>query len=381
MVSTPPERHPDTLTDWLILHHARGIGAVTCQRLLAELGSPSAIRRAPAGQLQSLGLGPQGIETLHAPDQAQLERALAWQEAPDNHIISLADSTYPALLREIAAPPSVLYVHGNPALLDTLQLALVGSRNPTPVGRQTAEDFARYLSLAGLVITSGLAAGIDAAGHSGALAAGKPTIAVMGTGLDRVYPARHRDLAHRIAAQGALVSEFPLGTEPRPGNFPQRNRIISGLSLGTLVVEAAIRSGSLISARCATEQGREVFAIPGSIHNPLARGCHALIRQGAKLVETAQDIIDELGPLAGAWASTAPAAGEPDCDPDDSSGSLTLDADYNQLIEFIGYDQTSIDTLVTRSGLTPAEVSSMLLQLELGGHVASSPGGLYNRLK
>jgi DNA processing protein len=377
MVSTAQTR--DTLTDWLVLHHAPGIGAVTCRRLLAELGSPAAIRRASAGQLQSLGLGPQGIEALHAPDQAQLERALAWQEAPDNHIISLADSAYPALLRQIADPPAVLYAHGNPALLDSLQLALVGSRNPTPVGRQTAEDFARHLSLAGLVITSGLAAGIDAAGHGGALAAGKPTIAVMGTGLDRVYPARHRDLAHRIAAQGVLVSEFPLGTEPRPGNFPQRNRILSGLSLGTLVVEAAIRSGSLISARCATEQGREVFAIPGSIHNPLARGCHALIRQGAKLVETAQDILDELGPLAGAWASTDPAAAA-------ESGSApaesrSLDADYAQLLEYIGYDQISIDTLVTRSGLTPAEVSSMLLQLELGGHVASSPGGIYNRLK
>jgi DNA processing protein len=378
MASTAQTQYSDTLTDWLALHHAPGIGAMTCQRLLAELGSPAAIRRAPAGQLQSLGIGSQGIEALHAPDQAQLERALAWQEAPDNHIISLADSAYPALLRQIADPPAVLYAHGNPALLDSLQLALVGSRNPTPVGRQTAEDFARHLSLAGLVITSGLAAGIDAAAHSGALAAGKPTIAVMGTGLDRVYPARHRDLAHRIAAQGVLVSEFPLGTEPRPGNFPQRNRIISGLSLGTLVVEAAIRSGSLISARCATEQGREVFAIPGSIHNPLARGCHTLIRQGAKLVETAQDILDELGPLAGAWASAAPAAGE--------SGSIaaesrSLDADYVQLLDYIGYDQTSIDTLVTRSGLTPAEVSSMLLQLELGGHVASSPGGLYNRLK
>ena len=199
----------------------------------------------------------------------------------------------------------------------------------------------------------------------------------MGTGLDRVYPARHRDLAHRIAGQGVLVSEFPLGTEPRPGNFPQRNRIISGLSLGTLVVEAAIRSGSLISARCATEQGREVFAIPGSIHNPLARGCHALIRQGAKLVETARDILDELGPMAGAWAAET-VVGEPDTGTDET---LTLDDEYTQLLDYIGYDQTSIDALVTRSGLTPAEVSSMLLQLELGGHVASSPGGLYNRLK
>ena len=377
MVSSPETHHTDTLSDWLVLHHAPGIGAVTCQRLLAELGSPAAIRNATAGQLQSLGLGPQSIEALHSPDQAQLERELAWQESADNHIISLADSAYPSLLRQTNGPPPVLYAHGNHRLLDSLQLAIVGSRNPTPAGRQTAEDFARHLSQAGLVITSGLATGIDAAGHGGALAAGKPTIAVMGTGLDRVYPARHRDLAHRIAGQGVLVSEFPLGTEPRPGNFPQRNRIISGLSLGTLVVEAAIRSGSLISARCATEQGREVFAIPGSIHNPLARGCHALIRQGAKLVETARDILDELGPMAGAWVDET-VTGEPDTDTDET---LTLDDEYTQLLDYIGYDQTSIDALVTRSGLTPAEVSSMLLQLELGGHVASSPGGLYNRLK
>jgi DNA processing protein len=377
MVSVPRAPHTGTLSDWLILHHAPGIGAATARRLLSALGEPAAIRSAPGGQLQSLGLRPDGIEALRNPDAAQLEQALAWQEAPDNHIIRLADSKYPALLRQIPDPPLLLYVHGDPDLLDSLQLAVVGSRNPTPSGRQTAEDFARHLSRAGLVITSGLAAGIDAAAHSGALAAGKPTIAVMGTGLDRVYPARHRDLAHRIAEQGALVSEFPLGTEPRPGNFPQRNRIISGLGLGTLVVEAAIRSGSLISARCATEQGREVFAIPGSIHNPLARGCHALIRQGAKLVETAQDILAELGPLAGAWAGATDSQ-LPDSAPEPAG---ELDAEYMQLLEYTGFDPTSVDTLVQRSGLTPAEVSSMLLQLELGGHIASSPGGLYNRLK
>ena len=372
------ETHPTgTLSDWLVLHHAPGIGAVTCERLLAELGSPAAIRSSTADRLHSLGLEYRSIEALHAPDLAQLERELAWHESAENHIITLADSSYPSLLRQINDPPAVLYTHGDHELLNSLQLALVGSRNPTPVGRQTAEDFARHLSQAGLVITSGLAAGIDAAGHDGALALGKPTIAVMGTGLDRVYPAHHRDLAHRIAARGVLVSEFPLGTEPRPGNFPQRNRIISGLSLGTLVVEAAVRSGSLISARCATEQGREVFAIPGSIHNPLARGCHALIRQGAKLVETAQDILDELGPMAGAWASET-AADETSLQPDEPR---ELDSEYTQLLEYIGYELTSIDELVTRSGLTPAEVSSMLLQLELGGHVASSTGGLYNRLK
>jgi DNA processing protein len=379
MATDTPPTGETTLTDWLALHHAPGIGAATCRRLLEALGNPAAVRRAPAGQLQSLGLAQQAIEALRSPAPSPLERELAWQEAANNHIIGLDDRAYPALLRQIPDPPVVIYAHGDISLLDSLQLAIVGSRNPTPAGQQTAEDFARHLSLAGLVITSGLATGIDAAGHEGALSADRPTIAVMGTGLDRVYPARHRDLAHRIAARGVLVSEFPLGTEPRPGNFPRRNRIISGLSLGTLVVEAAIRSGSLISARCATEQGREVFAIPGSIHNPLARGCHALIRQGAKLVETAQDILDELGPLAGAWATADPL--ETAGDDATAAGAWSPDAEYSQLLDYIGYDPTSIDSLVSRSGLTPAEVSSMLLQLELGGYVAPSPGGLYNRLK
>jgi DNA processing protein len=216
-----------------------------------------------------------------------------------------------------------------------------------------------------------MALGIDAASHIGALEAGKPTIAVMGTGLDRVYPARHRDLAHRIAETGALISEFPLGTLPRPENFPCRNRIISGLSLGILVVEAARRSGSLISARCAAEQGREVFAIPGSIHNPLSRGCHALIREGAKLVETVQDITDELGPLA-AFA-TSPGEG--------AEQFPELPRDYVQLLDYMGYSPVSVDMLVESSGLTPAIVSSMLLQLELKGFVAIGPGGLYHRLK
>jgi DNA processing protein len=255
-----------------------------------------------------------------------------------------------------------------------MQLAMVGSRNPTPGGVRTATDFAAHLARAGLVITSGLALGIDAASHAGALEAGQPTIAVMGTGLDRVYPGSHRELAHRIAEQGALVSEFPVGSQPRPENFPRRNRIISGLSLGTLVVEAASRSGSLISARCAADQGREVFAIPGSIHNPLARGCHALIRQGAKLVETAGDVVNELGALAlaGTLQEVAnPAAAE----------APALDPEYATLLDAIGFDPVPVDVLVATCGLTPAEVSSMLLQLELRGFVASSPGGLYNRLK
>jgi DNA processing protein len=254
---------------------------------------------------------------------------------------------------------------------------MVGSRNPTASGQQTATEFARHLSASGLIITSGLALGIDAASHQGALDAAGATIAVMGTGLDRVYPARHRDLARQIAGEGALISEFPVGTPPLAENFPRRNRIISGLSLGTLVVEAALRSGSLISARNAGEQGREVFAIPGSIHNPLARGCHHLIRQGAKLVETAQDVIDELGALAVACLEQHN-PGPPDEHPDQAR---ELDGDYLQLLDNIEFESTSIDQLVTSSGLTPAEVSSMLLQLEMSGYIASSPGGIYNRLK
>jgi DNA processing protein len=223
-----------------------------------------------------------------------------------------------------------------------------------------------------------MALGIDAAGHQGALDAGSPTIAVMGTGLDRVYPARHRDLARHIAVTGALVSEFPPGTPPRAENFPRRNRIISGLSLGTLVVEAAIRSGSLISARYALEQGREVFAIPGSIHNPLARGCHHLIRQGAKLVETAQDIMDELGALASAIPGLDTVPARPPAEPETTQ---QLAEDYAQLLESIGFENTSVDKLVKTTHLTPAEVSSMLLQLEMNGYIAANPGGFYNRLK
>jgi DNA processing protein len=371
---SPTSNSDDTLTDWLILHHAPGIGAVTIQRLLERYSGPAAVLHAAANR--ELGLDPATLGFLRKPERERIERDLSWAEQPCNHIITCHDPAFPALLLQIADPPHLLYVHGNVGALGQLQLAMVGSRNPSASGQRTATEFARYLALSGLTITSGLALGIDAASHRGALDTGNATIAVMGTGLDRVYPARHRDLAHTIAERGALVSEFPTGTVPRPENFPRRNRIISGLSLGTLVVEAAIRSGSLITARCAGEQGREVFAIPGSIHNPLARGCHALIRQGAKLVETAQDVIDELGALAGACPPP-----EPQVSGKVRAPAVELGADYLQLLDSIGYDPTSVDTLVEMSGLTPAEVSSMLLQLEMSGFVASSAGGMYNRLK
>ena len=371
-----PAGGPEDAENWLFLLHAPGIGSRTYGRLLTALGTPAAVLACPRRDLEALGLKAPALDYLAARDRDSLRPDLDWLEQPDNHLLTLDHPDYPGLLREIPDPPPLLFVHGDPAALSAPQIAIVGTRNPSPPGRETAQSFARFLAGAGLAVTSGMALGIDAAAHEGALGAGT-TLGVMGTGLDRVYPAHHRELAHRIAANGALVSEFPPGPPPTAQNFPRRNRIISGLSLGTLVVEAAIRSGSLISARCATEQGREVFAIPGSIHNPLALRCHALIRQGAKLVETAQDILDELGPMAGAWASET-AAYETSLQPDEPR---ELDPEYAQLLEYIGYELTSIDELVTRSGLTPAEVSSMLLQLELGGHVASSPGGLYNRLK
>ncbi len=370
-----PRPTPDTLSDWLALYHAPRVGPVTFLQLLDALQDPGAVLGASRGQLGQLGLAQQTIDALRQPDQAAIERDLEWNAGAGNRIITCHDPDYPALLLQTPDPPPLLYVHGDASLLAQPQLAMVGSRNPTASGRQTATDFARYLSAAGLIITSGLALGIDAASHQGALDAGNPTIAVMGTGLDRVYPARHRELAREIARYGALVSEFSIGTPPRAENFPRRNRIISGLSLGALIVEAALRSGSLISARYALEQGREVFAIPGSIHNPLARGCHHLIRQGAKLVETAQDVIDELGALAGACLQ---ATAGPDTDSDQPP---ELDQEYSQLLDYMGFDATSVDILVEKAGLTPAEVSSMLLQLEMCGFIASSPGGIYNRLK
>lgn len=310
-------------------------------------------------------------QALIKPDWDRVERDLAWFAEPNRHIITLYDPRYPALLKQIADPPSILFVEGDLSLLSSWQIAMVGSRNPSASGRDTAYQFARYIAQGDIVITSGLAMGIDAAAHQGALAAQGKTIAVIGTGLDGVYPAKNRSLTNGIIASGAVITEFALGTPPRAENFPRRNRIISGLSLGTVVVEAAMRSGSLITARMALEQGREVFAIPGSIHNPLARGCHRLIREGAKLVETAQDILEELAPLAGAQRLA-------ETEQVETQGlTLDLDDDYRILLEYLGYDPIEIDTLIQKSGLTAEAVSSMLLLLELQGRVESLPGGRY----
>jgi len=358
---------------WLALMHAPGIGPVTYQTLLQQYGNPETLftshhHRTP-GVLTELV-----TDYLRNPDWSAVEKDLAWQEQAGNYIITCQDPAYPVLLREIPDPPPLLFVSGNIELLSSLQFAIVGSRNPSPGGKDTAHEFATHLSQYDLVITSGLALGIDAAAHRGALDNHRPTLAVMGTGLDQVYPARHQQLAKQIAELGALVSEFPLGTPPLAENFPRRNRIISGLSIGTLVVEAALRSGSLITARMALEQGREVFAVPGSIHNPLARGCHQLIRQGAKLVENIQDIVEELGTLSEAalsWhndgANTA-------------SVSDKLNEQHIYVLNNLGFEPTSVDTLVERTGLTAETLSSILLVLELHNQILSGPGGSYVRL-
>ncbi|NQD36070.1 DNA-protecting protein DprA [Permianibacter sp. IMCC34836] len=319
------------------------------------------------------------LPALTAELAARVDAALAWQTA-ERHLICPDDPRYPALLRDLPDPPLLLYVLGNAELLADPQLAIVGSRNPTPPGRDNAVAFAKALAESGLTITSGLALGIDAAAHEGALLGKGPTIAVAGTGVDRVYPASHRELAHRIVAGGgALISEFALGTPPLKHQFPQRNRIISGLSLGTLVVEAALSSGSLITARQALEQGREVFAIPGSIHNPMAKGCHQLIRQGAKLVETAKDVLEELGaliPLTLTSPTSAGAEAASTVNPIDRDG---LDAEQLQLLAEMGFDPVSPDELIARTGFGADVVAGMLLTLELNNVIAAVPGGYLRR--
>jgi len=295
----------------------------------------------------------------------------AWLEKPGNRIISSDSADLPELLQQIPDPPTLLYIVGNAEVLYLPALSIVGSRNPTRGGNENAYEFAKHLGQSGFCIVSGLAQGIDTSAHQGALDAGAMTVAFLGHGIDRVYPSANRDLAHRISQNGALVSEYPLGSPPRREHFPQRNRLISGLTLGTLVIEAARYSGSLITARLAGEQGREVFAIPGSIHNPLSRGCHQLIKQGAKLVESAEDIVSELGALAGHLMQN---------DTDQKGGeskTIQHDADYEILLNTLSYDPASADELAEISGLTIDQVSSMLLILELEEKIEALTGGKY----
>ena len=378
------------LAGWLRLSLTPGIGDGGARRLLAAFGLPEKIFAETSAALRQVVSAAQADALQQAPLglQAQIDQTWQWlQPAADDgattrRVVTLGDAGYPASLLEMADPPLMLYVLGA-AAFDLTQLensvAVVGSRNPTPQGAANARAFGRALGEAGLPVVSGLALGVDGAAHQGALdAAGDTlrlaTVAVVGTGLDRVYPARHRDLAHRIMLQGLIVSELPLGTPPLTQNFPKRNRLIAGLARGTLVVEAALQSGSLITARLTSEQGKEVFAIPGSIHSPQSRGCHALIRQGAKLVESVNDILEELPALRTAGGTAAGLFENAGADsPASSSGP------ENPLLEALGFDPVSLDALSARTGWSAAALQAKMLELELDGHVARLPGGLFQR--
>jgi len=364
-----PKFYPE-LNYWLALLRAPGVGPITFHKLTEIFPQLSDLFAVAPQELAELKISPALIAYLQKPAWQAVANDLAWAQQAGNFILTIKDPHYPTWLQETAGAPSILFVRGKVQALQNRQIALVGSRNPSKQGLETAFAFAQQLAKAGLTITSGLALGIDAASHRGALAAGGTTIAVMGTGLDQIYPARHQELAEQIvAAGGALVSEFPPGTAPKAENFPRRNRIINGLSVGVLVIEAALRSGSLITAKYALEQGREVFAVPGSIHNPLARGCHALLRQGAKLVESTEDVLEELNlPLVEKKI-------ERQIVQNLTHGLEYLDSEQAKLVECVGFDVSSIDMLVARSGLSAEVLLSKLLLLELNGYIKAVPGG------
>ncbi|SDY79629.1 DNA-processing protein DprA [Nitrosomonas sp. Nm58] len=361
---------PPDVESWLNLSLINGLGDESIRKLLIAFGSPTEILSADTYQLERFVKKQVAYNINRGADKSKVDAALKWLEDSSNFIITLADHDYPKLLLNIADPPPLLYLKGQRKLLNAPALAIVGSRNATPQGIANAGAFAEAASNAGFCIVSGMAQGIDTAAHQGGLRGISASIAVVGTGLDIVYPARNRELAHLLAKDGALISEFPLGMPALGRNFPRRNRIISGISLGCLVVEATLHSGSLITAKQALEQGRDVMAIPGSIHSPLSKGCHTLIKQGAKLIENIQDILDELN-----------------CQPVLAHGNINVTIDFSEsqensiLLPHLGYDVTDIDTICTRSGLTVEAVSSMLLTLELDGIVASLPGGRYQRIR
>jgi len=362
---------------WLALLRAPALGTRTFHILLSRFGTPQAVFAAGDESLKQCGLKPETRRAIHDFTSESVQADLDWAAADGHHVITLHDPRYPELLKSLDDAPPLLYVRGDPDYLQQPQLAMVGSRTPTAAGRRCATDFAHYLSDCGITITSGLARGIDGASHEGALAGLAGTVALVAHGLDIVYPAAHRGLAEAISRHGAVASEVPIGTAPLKGLFPRRNRIISGLSLGTLVVEAALNSGSLITARQALQQGREVFAIPGSIHNPLARGCHRLIRDGARLVETANDILEELAMQLPRIGPALPVTAASRVDA--VAAEKKLDPDHQKLLKCLAYEPAPIDELVNRSGFTASEVASMLLILELEGSVASD-GGLYSRV-
>lgn len=359
---------------WIALSLMDGIGSVTLCQLLRRFGSPAAVFSASKSTLKEVIDENIASHIVNGLDENAVAPTLAWLSNPQNHIITLSDSIYPKALLEIPNPPAVLYAKGDLDCLKQPCLAVVGSRNATPQGEKNAEDFSESLSRYGICIVSGMALGIDGAAHRGALKAEGRTIAVVGTGLDIVYPAKHRDLAHQIVSNGLMVSEFPLGTPSKAQNFPRRNRIISGLSLGCLVIEANLDSGSLITARLAAEQGRDVFAIPGSIHSPVAKGCHQLIKQGAKLVESTEDILSELQLRTDIFNAhnTSPNGSLPKRTNDSPEGNTVLDS--------MGFDPIHFDTLLLRTGLTVSALSTMLTILELDGKVSPLDGGKFQRL-
>lgn len=352
----------DELTAWLILHLAH-CGHRPWRKGLALFSSARTICQLPSNELQRLGVREPVQAAIHAPDWATIERALAWQQHPNHHILTWNDPGYPPLLRQLSDAPALLYVIGNPALLLAPQLAVVGSRQPTATGSRLAQRFAAELASAGLTITSGLAMGIDAISHKAAIHFPTSTVAVLGTGVDVVYPLQHQSICAKIADHGAIISEFQLSTPARSMHFPQRNRLISGLSLGTLVVEATLRSGSLITARLALEQGRDVFAVPSSPTNPMAAGCHWLIQQGAKLVTCVNDILEECRlPLQQAPTVTA-------------APSAPLDMEQQKLLECIGYDAVKFEQLVGATGFTEQKISVLLCNLLLNGYIKEALGG------
>jgi DNA processing protein len=357
---------------WVSLGSISGIGSQTFCHLLKTFGSPYNIYAASLSQLKEVVSASIANAISNEANQEPSSELAQWLAAPNNHLVTLADAEYPKALLEISDPPPYLYAKGNLALLNQPSIAIVGSRNASVQGEKNAEAFAYDLCQHGLCIVSGLALGIDGAAHRGALRADGATIAVVGTGLDIVYPAKHRELAHQIAERGLILSEFPLGTPSKPQNFPKRNRIISGLSLGCLVVEANVQSGSQITARMAAEQGREIFAIPGSIHSPMSKGCHQLIKQGAKLVDCIQDITEELKLQPRLNTTSSNTQIEQDSTSENLSEQLLLDT--------MGFEPAPLERLVTLTGLTVAEVSSMLMLLELDGKVASLTGGQYQKI-
>src|ERR1700754_2287526 len=374
----------DDLRDWLILLRTPGLGPRRIREGLAARGDAGTLLGWLARHPD--GLDDEGRRWIEAPDEATLASDLAWLAADDQRLLRCTEEDFPPQLEAIVDPPAALFVKGDASLLLRPQVAIVGARRAQAPGLANARRFASELSTAGLVVTSGMADGVDGAAHEAALDAGEPTIAVIGTGPDRVYPPKHHALARRIAAHGAIVSEYPPGVASQPHHFPQRNRIIAGLSLGVLVIEAGLRSGSLITARVAGEQGREVFAVPGSIHNALAEGCHALIAEGARLVQRADEILGVLAPAAVELGAelrarlerpeAGPAVGRRKTGPFD----WRQDDEYRRLLDAMGYDPASLDALIGTTGFTAGALSSMLLMLELEGVVASLPGNRYQRV-